>query len=81
MKLDISNRELTTLQGIDFPNDLLELNCSNNLLTSLEHCPKNLQILYCNENQLTSLQYCPENLQILYCGYNLYRFAVWNIQA
>ena len=70
MILDLSNRGLTTLQGIDFPNKVTELIIYNNLLTSLEHCPQGIQKLRCDFNQLTSLQYCPDNLQELYCSYN-----------
>src|SRR3989344_1924529 len=67
---DISNKRITTLEGIVFPKNITELDCSYNQLTSLEHCPKNLQKLDCRNNQLTSLEYCPWNLQKLYCQNN-----------
>ena len=70
MKLDLSKRGLTTLQGIYFPDNVTELIIHGNLLTSLEHCPQNIKILYCSNNQLTSLQGCPENLQELDCRSN-----------
>ena len=83
MRFDLCNKNLTTLEYIDFPDDITELDCSGNQLTSLEHaglcpasapgaCPPNLQILYCNcnFNQLTSLEHCPQSLQVLYCNAN-----------
>ena len=69
-KLNLHNRNLTTLERIKFPDDLIELDIANNQLTSLQGCPPNLQILYCSYNQLTSLQYCSPNLQMLYCSHN-----------
>lgn len=55
MKLDISNQDLTTLQGVD---------CSNNRLTSLQYCPEGIQKkLNCSHNRLISLQYFPEGIK------------------
>ena len=70
MKFDISNQNLTTLEGIEFPIGITELNCSLNKLTSLQYYPSSVQILHCSYNQLTSLQYCPPNLEVLYCWNN-----------
>src|SRR3989338_4931366 len=67
---DISNKRITTLEGIVFPKNITELDCSYNQLTSLEHCPKNLQKLDCRNNQLTSLEHCLWNLQKLKCYNN-----------
>ena len=68
--LDLHNKNLTTLEGIEFPDDLIVLDISHNKLTSLQYCPPNLKILYCWNNQLTSLQYCSPNLLELYCSNN-----------
>src|SRR3989344_5748060 len=67
---DISNKRITTLEGIVFPKNITELDCSYNQLTNLEYCPCNLQKLYCYNNQLTSLGHCLCNLQQLYCYNN-----------
>src|SRR3989338_4761934 len=67
---DISNKRITTLEGIIFPKNITELICFSNKLTSLEHCPRNLQKLDCRFNKLTSLEHCPPNLQMLNCSYN-----------
>ena len=88
-KLNLSHQHLTTLEGIDFPEDLIELNIGYNQLTSLQYCPPNLKILYCSNNHLTSLQYCPQNLQklscynnqitsLLYCPPNLQYLSIHN---
>ena len=38
MKLDLSGEDLTTLQGIDFSDNVTELILDDNLLTSLQGC-------------------------------------------
>ena len=47
------------------PQNLEELYCSNNKLTSLPSLPQNLQKLYCSNNKLTLLPTLPQNLKIL----------------
>ena len=54
MKLDLSNHGLTTLQGIDFPYEITELDCSNNQLTSLQYCPEWIKKLDCS-NKSTNI--------------------------
>ena len=50
--LFLCHRNLTTLEGITFPEDLIELDISENQLTSLQRCPPNLKILKCSLNKL-----------------------------
>ena len=52
----VANRNIMSLQGIEYFTELTELMCFGNKLTSLDvsRCTK-LQILYCRDNQLTSL--------------------------
>ena len=51
--LDISNRELTKLpDDIDKYNNLKELICSHNKITSLDNPPPKLEVLYCGGNPL-----------------------------
>ena len=46
------------------------LDCSCNLLTSLEDCPKGIVELCVSNNNLTSLKGCPESIEILRCSGN-----------
>ncbi len=54
--LDVGNKEITDLKGIEFFTALTALDCHENQLTSLDvsKTPA-LTELYCNDNQLTSL--------------------------
>ena len=79
MRYNIACQGLTTLEEVDFPNGITELNCSFNQLTSLAGfcpasasgaCPQSLQVLDCSDNQLTSLEHCSQSLQVLFCDYN-----------
>lgn len=72
VRMDIRNRGIASLQGLEqFPN-LEYLNCNNNALTSLDLAlaPK-LQTLFCNDNSLSELDTsgAPE-LRILHCHAN-----------
>jgi len=67
MKLDLSHKRLTSLDGIDL-SGVTKLNCSCNQLTSLPSLPP-LEILNCSYNQLTSLPDLP-SLKELYCNDN-----------
>ena len=55
-KLYVSEKNIASLKGIEFFTALTELDCEDNLLTSLD-VSKNtaLKYLYCYNNQLTSL--------------------------
>ena len=70
IEFDISFRNLTSLIGVTFPENVHILDCNNNQLTSLEGCPPSVQILDCYTNQLTSLEGCPPSVQELYCWNN-----------
>ena len=69
IKLDIFNRGLTTLDGIDLTGVTI-IDCYNNQLTSLPPLPETLEKLDCSNNQLTSLPPLPETLQELICTNN-----------
>ena len=52
-KIDLSNNRLTTVDGVDWPNQVTELNLENNLLVSLPEAPawpRNLLKLVLNNN-------------------------------
>ncbi len=56
------------LTGIQYFDNLEELFCEENSLTTLPILPDNLSILYCSNNPITSLSALPANLTELYCN-------------
>ena len=52
------------------PQNLQELYCYHNELTSLPTLPQNLKIVYCYNNELTYLPTLPQNLRELYYSTN-----------
>jgi len=73
MKVDISNKNITSLTEInwnEYCDEITELNCSYNQLTNLEGCPNSLEVLSCSNNQLTSLERCSNSVTTLYCRNN-----------
>ncbi len=62
------NKDL--IEIISIPNNLTELDCSINKLTSLPELPNNLVNLYCEDNQLTTLPKLPNTLKYLSCDNN-----------
>ena len=67
IRFDISNRNLTSLVGVNFPKNVEVLICWNNQLTNLEGCPSSVQVLNCCNNPLTSLEGCPPSVKTLWC--------------
>lgn len=54
--LDLRNKNLTSLAGIEYFTNLVNLNCSGNQLTTLDVTKlTNLMYLVCDDNQLTAL--------------------------
>ena len=70
MKLDLSHRGLTTLEGIDLPEGLTDLRCYGNRLTSLPKLPSSLKLLNCEYNRLEHLSDLPPSLTVLICNGN-----------
>ena len=71
-KLDVSEKNIASLKGIEFFTALQNLYCYNNQLTSLD-VSKNtaLKVLYCFDNQLASLDVSKNTaLTKLYCDGN-----------
>ena len=68
--LNVSNKNITNLSGIQSFTGLRELNCAINQLTSLPTLPSRLQILNCDSNKITSLVSLPSGLRELSCGGN-----------
>ena len=69
-ELNLSRKNLTSLEGIEQFQKLKKLYCNGNQITSLDNLPSGLQILYCYNNRVTSLDNLPSGLQKLYCNGN-----------
>ena len=70
--INVSNKNLTSLTGIEYAINLQNLYCANNQLMSLDvSACVNLQILGCDTNQLPDLDVSGcVSLQDLFCGNN-----------
>lgn len=67
---DLSNRGLTTLEGIDLFG-VGVLNCCQNSLTSLPRTlPKSLKYVYCADNSLISVPVIPDGIVLFDCTNN-----------
>jgi Leucine-rich repeat (LRR) protein len=69
-KIDLSNRNITSLPDLSRFYNLHELFISCNLLTTLPPLPPNLKMLHCSNNTLTTLPILPLTLKVLYCSHN-----------
>ena len=71
-EINVSNKGITTLEGISYFPNLKKLDCSGNELTSLDvHENTALEYLSCSQNQLTELNVRQNAaLQSLYCYNN-----------
>ena len=70
--LDVSQKEIASLKGIELFTELVELNCQENYLTELD-LSKNLKLekVYCDNNYLQQLIISNNyNLSILWCFSN-----------
>jgi hypothetical protein len=65
---------------IDIVNGYFD--CSNNLLTSLKGCPKEVKgSFYCSRNKLTSLEGCPKVVKgNFYCYGNPRKFTIEDVR-
>lgn len=88
--LDVSEKSLSDLSGIEYFVNLTSLNCKKNNLTSLDVSNlTKLTALTCNDNQLASLDVSSlTKLSILYCQYNhlttldvSQNTALWNLNC
>ncbi len=70
--INITSKRLTLLPS-DLPDEVVgNFFCSDNRLTSLEHCPTKVGgSFYCQFNNLTSLEHCPSDVGgDFYCCHN-----------
>jgi len=71
VRLDVSNRGLTTLDHTYIPDTVVELDCRGNLLGRLpDRLPPNLLRLFCNNNRIHLLPELPPTLVVLVCKDN-----------
>ncbi|HZG01536.1 MAG TPA: hypothetical protein VEY71_11060, partial [Chitinophagales bacterium] len=61
---------IANLDGIQYFDSLVSLNCAYNLLTALPQLPDGLSYLDCKNNQLASLPSLPSGLNYLFCSDN-----------
>jgi len=62
--ISYEDKKLTSLKELNIPKYFFtNFNCSNNQLTSLEFCPKEVGGYFdCVSNRLTSLEFCPKEV-------------------
>ena len=68
--LFMDDLEITNIDGIQYFDDLIYLNCSGNQLTNLPELPNGLIYLDCTNNQLTILPELPNELEEIQCYSN-----------
>jgi uncharacterized repeat protein (TIGR01451 family) len=75
--MDVENRGITDLTGVQYFPSLIGLHCGNNnvvwtpnAITALPHLPAKLQAFTCHGNKLTSLPALPDSLTYLKCQEN-----------
>ena len=66
-RLNVYDRNIHSLTGLEHFTALDSLLCSDNQLTALPALPASLEYLACSDNQLTSLPTLPSSLQSLFC--------------
>lgn len=68
--LNCSSKYITDISGIDYFTNLIDFNCSNNMIFSMPELPLGLLNLICLNNQLSNLDNLPPFLKSLNCAVN-----------
>jgi Leucine-rich repeat (LRR) protein len=68
--IDVNNKNIVSIHGIQYFKNLQYLNCSYNTLTTLSVLPNSIQRLYCSHNQLTTIPSLPSELRYLSVTHN-----------
>ncbi len=69
--ITVINDSITDLTGIQYLDNLYELDCYNDQLTYIPALPVGLTVFYCQNNHLTSLPSLPSALKYFKCDQNL----------
>lgn len=70
VSLDLNDRNISNLQGIQYFNKLENLSCDNNNITILPSLPSTLKTFYCNNNRIGTLSGLPDGITTLGCSHN-----------
>lgn len=75
-ELFIKDFEIKSLEGLHYFTNLQSIDCSNNLLTSIDNLPNNIKILDCSNNKLTQIISLPKMISSLTCYGNPQLFCL-----
>ncbi|HOZ53000.1 MAG TPA: hypothetical protein PLU17_14135, partial [Chitinophagaceae bacterium] len=70
VSLNVNNKSVSSIQGIQYFKKLFVLNCDSNNITTIPHINDTLYGLFCSHNRITSISTLPRNLKDLDCSYN-----------
>lgn len=68
--LNVNNKNIRSLEGIQYFKYLRSLSCDSNQISSINHLPPILYSLSCSYNRLTLLPKLPAFFLFLYCSHN-----------
>lgn len=68
--VDVANSGIYDLEGVQYFDNLINLYCDSNYLSTLPPLPSNLENLDCSVNQIVNISTFPSNLQYLYANHN-----------
>lgn len=77
ISLDVSNSNISSVEGVQYFDNLSLLRCFENQLASLPQLPASLLRLDCSFNQLNTLPALPATLYWLECGNNQLTSLPW----
>ncbi len=70
LSVDVTGKNIQTLEGIQYFRKLTLLNCSGNQLSDLPALPSGLTAFSCSYNQMTQLPALPSGITVLSCSGN-----------
>ena len=68
--IDCSGYAIANLDGIQYFDSLLSLDCSDNNLSAINSLPPRIINLYCNNNSISSISSLPSALRVFSCNLN-----------
>jgi hypothetical protein len=70
--LNISNRHIANVTGVQYFDSLTRFNCGHNDITALPNFQESLKFIECGDNAIAALPPLPAGLDSLYCERNLF---------